>query len=132
MGISDWSSDVCSSDLVRDAARLKRFCVERADRDRSILQAFRAPLCRDHDVLQLCIATLSRFALCECHSRSKAGGNEKRADQLRRNRDPHAVASGCIMIHCHSSPLALSVRLESSSKPDYYLQRSEEHTSELQ
>src|SRR3546814_9361105 len=89
---------------------------------RSILQAFRAPLCRDHDVLQLCIATLSRFALCECHSRSKAGGNEKRADQLRRNRDPHAVASGCIMIHCHSSPLALSVRLESSSKPDYYLQ----------
>src|SRR3546814_7319096 len=70
MRISDWSSDVCSSDL--------------------------------------------RFALCECHSRSKAGGNEKRADQLRRNRDPHAVASGCTMIHCHSSPLALSVRLESS------------------
>src|SRR3546814_3377316 len=103
MRISDWSSDVCSSDL-------KPFGGNRRNGDRHLLEVFRALLCRDHDIGQAPLRWIIRFRLCSgllrCTNQSD-GQCECRIAQT-------------------TSPMTIPVR-----DPLHYF-RSEEHTSELQ
>src|SRR3546814_8360284 len=110
MRISDWSSDVCSSDLNREGRGRTRI----AQRHHRLVEAHREALdravadsWRGHHHL--------RPAVAKRRERGEHGGEQRQSSEKLHRSDPRSAPSAC-----EATPCARRV------------QRSEEHTSELQ
>src|SRR3546814_2171019 len=112
--ISDWSSDVCSSDLTRRNARRERGLGD------DIGVEHRAGRRFDH---QGAAGRHRRGDLVERQCNGKIPGDDRRDDAERRAFDERLLA------HLRRPHIGSAHR---ARKPGIILQRSEEHTSELQ
>src|SRR3546814_9306169 len=123
MRISDWSSDVCSSDLHREIA------------DRSDIGPTRGEL---GQALESRVRVIDRAEVVEAVSRHRGQRCEiqVQVDAARVELDLAAIGAGAdqigLVVPGQRPQAAVSIDLRSAVAIDLLQQRSEEHTSELQ